>query len=110
MMVLDEGQYYGVSLCEESVSIQLDIILDKHVGEKSVKHRKDLISFFQSKFDQLCKELIPASDQPKVCIPCPFCKNPHLKYSDQPGGVMCRKQKKYVSADYYQNLLTNKGE
>ena len=109
-MILDEGQYYGVSLCEESVSIQLDIILDKSIGEESVEHRKELISFFQSKFNQLCKELIPASDQPKVCIPCPFCENPHIKYSNQPGGVFCRKGKKTVPKDYYQSLLTNKGE
>ena len=104
MMVLDEGQYYGVSLCEESVSIQLDIILDKSIGEESVKRRKKLIRFFQSKFDQLCKELIPASDRPKVCIPCPFCKNPHIKYGDHSRGVFCRKEKKSVPTDYYQNL------
>jgi len=109
MMVLDEGQYYGVSLCEERVSIQLDIILDKSLGEESLKHRKQLIEFFQGKFDQVCKELIPASVKPKVCIPCPFCKNPHIKYKNQPGGVFCKAQKKTVPKDYYQDLLSYQG-
>ena len=45
-MVLDEGQYYGVSLCEESVSIQLDIILDKSIGILCCEHRYQLIEFF----------------------------------------------------------------
>ena len=109
-MVLDEGQYYGVSLCEENVSIRLDIILDKKIGEESVKHRKELISFFQSKFEQVCKELIPASNKPKVCIPCPFCKNPHIKYNVHPGGVLCRKERKSVPTDYYQSLLICEGK
>jgi len=108
MMVLDEGQYYGVSLCEERVSIKLDIILDKNL-EDSLEHRKQLVEFFQSKFDQLCKELIPASEKPKVCIPCPFCKNPHIKYKDHPGGVFCKTQKKTVPRNYYQDLMIYQG-
>jgi len=109
MMVLDEGQYYGVSLCEESVSIQLDIILDKSFGIISCEHRKQLIDFFESILQQICEELIPASPKPKKCIPCPFCHNPHVKYDAKPGEVSCRQQEKLVPKEYYQNLLSHEG-
>ena len=109
-MVLDEGQYYGVSLCEECVSIRLDIILDKSIGIISCEHRKELIDFFVSTLHQICKELIPASHkQLKVCIPCPFCHKPHVKYDAKPGGVFCGTQGKMVPKEHYQNLLQYEG-
>ena len=110
-MVLDEGQYYGVSLCEDCVSIRLDIILEKSIGKASCEHRKELIDFFKTTLHQICKELIPASHkQLKVCVPCPFCYNPHVKYGGaQPGGVFCGSQRKMVPKDYYQNLLQYDG-
>ena len=109
MMVLDEGQYYGVSLCEESVSIQLDIILDKSIGIPSCEHRKQLIDFFESVLLQVCKELIPASPKPKMRIPCPFCHKPHVKYDAKPDELLCREQERMVPKKYYQNLLTYEG-
>ena len=110
MMVLDEGQYYGVSLCEENVSIQLDIILDKSIGSYSCEHRKQLIDFLKSILHQVCEELIPASHKPKVRVPCPYCNNPHIKYDSQPGGVFCGKKRKMVPKQYYQNLLFFEGK
>ena len=39
MMLLNHGQYYSVSLCEEKSSIQLDIILGQS-KKKSSENRK----------------------------------------------------------------------
>ena len=109
-MVLDEGQYYGVSLCEESVSIQLDIILDKSIGIVSCEHRKEFIDNFESTLRKICKELIPASHkQLKKCIPCPFCHEPHVKYDSKPGEAFCRTQGERVPKEYYQNLVQYEG-
>ena len=50
-MVLNHGQYYSVSLCEEKNSIQVDIILGKSM-KKSAENRKQLIDFFQTTLEK----------------------------------------------------------
>ena len=78
-MVLSKGQLYHVKLCEESSAIQLDIVLVKNL-EGAAECRKELISFFQRKLNEICKEIIPASAKPITFVPCPNCGNPHIKY------------------------------
>ena len=62
-MVLSPGQFYCVSLCQQSNSIQLDVILDKST-KRSAENRKELMAFFQSTLEQILKEMMPAAAKP----------------------------------------------
>ncbi|XP_065883364.1 uncharacterized protein [Dysidea avara] len=112
MMVLDHGQFYRVTICEEHTSIQLDIILEKYVGEDSSENRKQLVNFFQSKLNQICKDWIPACPKVKAFIPCPFCNDLHILYkslSKESLRLVCSTIKKPIPSGYYQNIFCCEG-
>ena len=106
MMVLSSNQFYCVSLCQERKSIQLDIIMDKN-SEASVQHRKELIEFFQSTLKEIRLEFMAAAAKPICYIPCPYCPELHIKFSNLlKGGVqICNTET--ISQDYYQGLYNN---
>jgi len=108
-MVLDHGQFYCVSICEEHTSIQLDIILEKYVEKGSSENRKQLITFFKSNLDQICKDWIPACPKVKAFIPCPFCNNLHILYKNISKELACSTKRQAIPSDYYQNLLCSRG-
>lgn len=103
-MVLNPGQYYGVSLCEEKSSILLDIVLEQKM-KKSAENRKQLVSFFQTTLEKICKDLIPASGKPVPYIQCPFCDKLHLKLK-----ILLERRAQLcdvhtIPLDYYQDLF-----
>ena len=104
MMILSPGQFYCVSLCQES--IQLDIILDK--GTKiSANNHKVLVEFFQSTLEQTQKQIMAAAKKPVTYVKCPHCPNLHIKYVNLlKGGVQLCKTK-CIPSDYYQDLFRN---
>ena len=104
MMVLNHGQYYGVSLCEAKSSIQVDIILEKSM-KKSAENRKQLIDFFQTTLEKICNDIIPASSKPIPYIQCPHCDTVHLKLRNLLEGRALLCNMKSVPQDYYQDLF-----
>ena len=104
MMVLNHGQYYSVSLCNEKSTIQLDIILEKNIQSYG-EIRKQLIDFFQGTLEQTCQEFMPASSKPVAYTPCPHCNELHIKYKNllEERPHLCNM--KCVPSDYYQNLF-----
>ena len=109
MMVLNHGQYYCVSLCEEKTSIQLDIILDKK-ARSYARSCELLIDFFQNMLKQTCEAFMPASAKPIAYTPCPHCDKLHIKYNDLWEGYPQLCNMKSIPPDYYQDLFKgNKG-
>ncbi|XP_065912961.1 uncharacterized protein [Dysidea avara] len=106
-IVLSKGQLYHVKLSEESSTIQLDIVLVKSL-EGAAECRNELISFFRSKLNEMCTEIIPASAKPIPFVPCPNCGNPHIKYDSliQKKDLHCGT---FVPDDWYEGLLTSPG-
>ena len=104
MMVLNHGQYYSVSLCEEKSTIQVDIILGKSM-KKSAENRKLLIGFFQTTLEKICHDIIPASSKPIPYIQCPHCDQAHLKLRNllEEREMFCNMVP--VHQDYYQDLF-----
>ena len=103
-MVLNHGQYYSVSLCEEKSSIQVDIILEKSM-KNSAENRKQLIDFFQTTLEKICNDLIPASSKPIPYIQCPHCDKVHLKLKNLLEGRTLLCNMISVHQDYYQYLF-----
>ena len=103
-MVLNHGQYYSVNLCEEKSSIQVDIIMEQS-KEKSGENRKQLIEFFQTTLEQICKDLIPASSKPVPYIQCPHCNKIHLKLRNllEERAQLCGTES--IPPDYYQDVF-----
>ena len=103
-MVLNHGQFYSVSLCEEKSSIQVDIILGKSM-KKSAENRKQLIDFFQTTLENICNDLIPGSSKPIPYIQCPHCDKVHLKLRNllEARSLLCNMIP--VHQDYYQDLF-----
>ena len=104
MMVLNHGQYYGVSLCEAKSSIQVDIILEKSI-KKSAENRKQLIDFFQTTLEKICNDIIPASSKSIPYIQCPHCDAVHLKLRNLLEGRALLCNMKSIPQDYYQDLF-----
>ena len=104
MMVLNHGQYYGVSLHEEKSSIQVDIILEESI-EESTKNRKHLIDFFQTMLEKICDDMIPAASKPVPYIQCPHCNKVHLKLINLLEGHAQLCNMKSIPRDYYQDLF-----
>ena len=104
LMVLNHGQYYSVSLCEEKNSIQVDIILGKSM-KKSAENCKQLIDFFQTTLGKICNDLIPASSKPIPYIQCPHCDKVHLKLRNLLEGRALLCNMIPVHQDYYQDLF-----
>ena len=104
MMVLNQGQYYSVSLCKEKSSIQLDIILEQNVQSYG-ESREQLIDFFQIMLRRTCQEYIPASTTPVAYAPCPYCNELHIKYKSilEKRPQLCNM--KSIPLNYYQDLL-----
>lgn len=104
MMVLNYGQYYNVSLCEEKSSIQVDIILEESM-EESAKNRKQFIDFFQTTLEKICNDMIPAASKPVPYIQCPHCNSIHLKLKIvlERRAQLCNM--KSIPKDYYQDLF-----
>ena len=105
-MVLDHGQFYGVSLCKEKSSIQLDIIVEKN-AQSSGESRKQLIYFFQTMLNDTCQVFMPASAKPIAYTPCPHCNELHIKYEKLLEGRPQLCGLKSVPSDYYQDLFKN---
>ena len=103
-MVLNHGQYYSVSLCDEKNSIQVDIILEKSM-KKSAENRKQLIDFFQTTLEKICDDLIPASSKPIPYIQCPHCDKVHLKLRNLLEGRALLCNMISVHQGYYQDLF-----
>ena len=106
MMVLSSNQFYCVSLCQERKSIQLDIIMDKN-SEASVQIRKELIEFFQSTLEQIRQEFMAAAAIPICYIPCPYCPELHIKFTNLLKGGVQICDTATISQDYYQGLYNN---
>lgn len=104
MMVLNHGQYYGVSLHEEKSSIQVDIILEESI-EESTKNRKHLIDFFQTMLEKICNDMIPAASKPVPYIQCPNCNKVHLKLINLLEGRAQLCNMKSIPRHYYQDLF-----
>ena len=105
-MVLSPGQFYCVSLCLQTRSIQLDVILDKST-KLSAENRKELIEFFDSTLGQILQQMMPAAAKPICYVKCPFCPNLHIKLKNvfegrvQPCGMQA------IPLDYYQDFFKN---
>ena len=104
MMVLNHGQYYAVSLCEENSSIQLDIILEQNMQKSAVK-RKEIVFFFQTTLEKICKDLTPASGKPVPYIQCPHCDKIHLRLKNVLEGRAQLCNIDTIPQDYYQDLF-----
>ena len=103
-MVLNYGQYYSVSLCEEKSSIQVDIILEESM-EESAENRKQLIEFFQTTLENICHDMIPAASKPIPYIQCPHCDKIHLKLKILLEGRAQLCDMKSIPKDHYQDLF-----
>ena len=104
MMVLNHGQYYSVSLCEEKSSIQLDIIHQQNM-QASTENSRKLIDFFQFTLEQTCQEFMPASAKPVAYTACPHCDELHIKYKSLLEGRHLLCDMKPIPSDYYQSLF-----
>jgi len=78
MMVLDDGQYYCVSLCEEKCSILVSFVLLLD-GDPSANHRIELLNYFQYKLDEVMEDFMSASRKAEAYIPCCYCPELHFK-------------------------------
>ena len=103
-MVLDHGQYYGVSLCKEKSSIRLDIILEQNI-KSYAESRIQVINFFQIMLNQTCDVFIPASAKPVAYTPCPYCSELHIKYKSVLEDCPHLCNMKSVPSNYYQDLF-----
>jgi len=103
-MVLNHGQYYSVALCKEKSSIQLDIILKQRL-KNSAENRKQLIEFFETTLEKICKDLMPASCKPVSYIKCLNCDKMHLKLKNVCEGRSLHCNMEPIPLDYYQDLF-----
>ena len=106
MMILSPGQFYCVSLCEKTSSIQLDIILEKST-DMSAKNRKDSVKFFQSTLEQIRQKVMAAATKPVCYIPCPHCPDFHIKFTNVFEGRAQLCKTKSIPLNYYQDLYQN---
>ena len=110
-MVLDQEQYYCVSLCEELHCIQLSILLLEQ--NHSAKHRFELVQYIQSKLQYLMSEFMQAATRPKAYIPCYFkdCNKLHVELELLCEGQHqhCPFEEKPIPKGYYQDLFTGEG-
>jgi len=109
-MVLDDGQYYCVSLCEEKCSILVSFILLPG-GNHSAKHRIDLLQYFESKLDAVMEDFMNASSKAITYIPCCYCSNFHFKFKLllEKRRQYCPKIKRPIPKEYYSDLITDQG-
>ena len=109
-MVLGQGQYYCVSLCEQLCSIQLTFLL--HGKNHSAELRFELYQYIQNKLELLMKNFMQASTKPKAYIPCYYkeCNNLHVELQRLCDGKdqHCPIEEKPVPDHYYCDLF-NKG-
>ena len=110
-MVLDQEQYYCVSLCEELHCIQLSILLLEQ--NHSAEHRFELDQYIQSKLKCLMNEFMQAATKPKAYIPCYYkdCNKLHVELQ-----LLCDRQpqhcpfeEKPIPKGYYHDLFAVKG-
>ena len=110
-MVLDDSQYYCVSLCKEFSSIQLTFTL--HGKEHSAKHRMELFQYIQSKIELLMKDFMQASTKPKAYIPCYYkdCSKLHAKLELLCAGKVqhCPSEELPLPKEYYRDLFPKQG-
>ena len=110
-MVLDQEQYYCVSLCEELYCIQLSFLLLEE--NHSAKHRIELAQYVQSKLEYLMREFMQAATKPKAYIPCYFkdCNNLHVELELLCDGERqhCPFVEKPIPKDYYHDLFNVEG-
>ena len=110
-MVLDQGQYYCVSLCEQLCSIQLTFLL--HGKDHSAEQRFELYQYVQSKLELLMKNFMQASTKPKAYIPCYYkeCNSLHVELQWLCDGIHqhCPIEEKPIPDHYYCDIFSNKG-
>ena len=111
MMALDKSQYYYVSLCEESCSIQLTFLL--HGKNHSAKQRQELFLYIQLKIKLFMDKFMKASTKPTAYIPCCYknCTEFHVELQMLCDGEdqHCHTREEPVPDDYYRNLFTDHG-
>ena len=80
--------------------------MDKN-SEASAKHRKELMEFFESTLENIRQEFMAAAAKPICYIPCPYCSELHIKFTNiLKGGVqICDTET--ISQDYYQDLYNS---
>ena len=112
MMVLGHGQYYCISLHEETCSIQLSFLL--HGKDHAADHRLELFQYIQSKLELLMDDFMKASTKPRVYVPCCFmnCNQLHVELHSLYNGnnQHCPKVVKPVPDDYYSDLFPCTGK
>ena len=110
MLVLDDGQYYCVSLCEEKCSILVSFILLPE-GNHSAKHRIELLQYFQCKLDKVMEDFMKASSKAVAYIPCHYCSEFHFKYKLllEKRRQHCPKIKRPIPKEYYTDLISDQG-
>ena len=110
-IVLDNKQYYCVSLFEEKSAIQLSFLL--HGKDSSAEHRYQLFQYLQSKIELLMENFMKASTKPKVYVPCYYkdCDELHVELQ-----MVCNKEYQYcpteekpIPDDYYFDLFPDPG-
>ena len=108
-MVLGEGQYYFVSLCEELCGIQLTFLL--HGKNHSAKQRQELFQYILSKIELLMDGFMQASTKPKAYIPCYYqdCTSLHVEVELLCDGEHqhCPIIEKPLPHDYYCDLFSD---
>ena len=110
-MVLGQGQYYCVSLCEEMCSIQLTFLL--HGKSHSAKQRQELFHYIQSKIEVLMNKFMQAATKPEAYIPCYYkdCNKLHAELQLLCDGEEqhCPYEEKPLPGDYYCDLFPDLG-
>jgi len=109
-IVLDDGQYYCVILCEEKCSILVSFILlpeENHFA----KHRIELLDYFQFKLDEVMEDFMNASSKAIAYIPCYYCSEFHfeLKLLREKMRQHCPKKQRPIPKEYYADLITDQG-
>ena len=110
-MVLDQGQYYCVSVCEELFCIQLTFIL--YGKTHCAKQRFELFQYIQSKIELLMEDFMQASTKPKAYIPCYYkdCSKLHAELELLCDGKdqHCPSEELPLPDEYYQDLFPKQG-
>jgi len=109
-IVLDSGQYYCVSLCEEKCSILVSFILLPE-GNHSAKHRIELLHYFQFKLDEVMEDFMNASSKAIAYIPCCYCSEFHFKFKFllEKRRHHCPKVMQPIPKEYYVDLIPDQG-
>ena len=110
MMVLGRGQYYCISLSEENYTIRLSFVFLQGGGHLA-EHRIELLSYFQSKLEDVMEDFMSATSKPVGYIPCCYCSQLHveLKLLFKKEQQHCPEKMQPIPDHYYLDLVTDQG-